>query len=398
MKGNEISSTVFAHTMNTNYLPEKDKYLYAKEPPRYRFNVLGSGMIAQEHIRVTLLEGRGDIHGIYDPNSVSVRYTTETFSQRYPDHEPLTVYDSLEAACNDPTVDALLICSPNYTHIQVAREAIKSGKPIFMEKPMVTNIEDALEMLEIAKNYKNIFQIGLQYRYKAIYTEAREAILEQKSLGDVHTISILEHRIPFLDKVDQWNKFSQYSGGTLVEKCCHYFDLFNLFAQSKPKSVYAIGGQAVNFTNFEYDGKKSDILDHAMVVIEYENGVQCNFNLCMFAPMFREELVVCGTKGRLYAYENEDYLPDHRKQTHLEILTGDHGPSRISRPCYPSPIQSSGHMGATFFEHKYFIDAIDGNPRNTATIEEGFWSVVVGIAAEQSAKTGKIIQISDLVK
>src|SRR5699024_6973205 len=136
--------------------------------------------------------------------------------------------------------------------------------PILMEKPMVTTLEDALEMKELAEKYPSVFQIGLQYRYKAIYTEARKEDLERKSLGNVKTISIVEHRLPFLDKVDQWNKFSKYSGVTLVEKCCHYFDLFNLFAQSKPKSVYAVGGQDVNFVGFERDGMKSDILDNAI--------------------------------------------------------------------------------------------------------------------------------------
>jgi myo-inositol 2-dehydrogenase/D-chiro-inositol 1-dehydrogenase len=86
-----------------------------------------------------------------------------------------------------------------------------------------------------------------------------------------------------LDKVKQWNKFSKFSGGTLVEKCCHYFDLLNMFSQSRPVSVFATGSQAVNFLEFEYNGEKSDILDNAIVSVVYENGVRASFNLCMFA-------------------------------------------------------------------------------------------------------------------
>ncbi|OQU73945.1 oxidoreductase, partial [Helicobacter pylori] len=136
---------------------------------------------------------------------------------------------------------------------------------------------------QIAQNYPKVLQIGLRYRYKPIYVEAIHEAKVRRSLGEIKTLTIMEHREPFLDKVKQWNKFSKYSGGTLVEKCCHYFDLFNLFAASRPVSVYASGSQAVNFKDFEYDGERSDILDNAFVIVEYENGVRANFNLCMFA-------------------------------------------------------------------------------------------------------------------
>jgi len=392
----EINSVVYSNFLNVDYLPQDDMYVYKKETPRHKFNVIGAGMIAQEHMRVTMLEGRGEIFGLYDVSEYSIKQALDMFRGLYPHHE-LKVYDSLADACSDPEVDGLIICTPNYTHLEVVKEAVKHGKHIMMEKPMVTTIEDALCIRRIAEKYQAVFQVGLQYRYKAIYAEAYEEVMKKKALGDVHTITIMEHRLPFLDKINQWNKFSEYSGGTLVEKCCHYFDLFNYFAGSRPRYVYADGGQAVNFTDFEYGDKKSDILDHAFVNVVYENGVKCSFNLCMFAPMFYEEITICGEKGRLRAYENENYMPDKSNETYLEILTADHSPSRISTPMYPVPIQSSGHMGGTYFEHKYFIDNIEGKETRTATIDEGFWSVAVGIAAERSVKSGEKVYIQDMI-
>ena len=84
---------------------------------------------------------------------------------------------------------------------------------------------------------------------------------------------MLEHRFPFLDKVGQWNKFDANTGGTLVEKCCHYFDLMNLFADARPVRVFANGNQSVNFKDFERDGKSADCLDQANVLVDYANGV-----------------------------------------------------------------------------------------------------------------------------
>lgn len=396
-KGKELRNRAFSLSPRFKYLPDDDKYLLSVDEPQYRFNVIGTGISGQEHIRVTLLEGRGKIHGIYDPNPLSIESGKQVHA-RYSPHDNLVIYDSLEKACNAPEVDGLIISTPNFTHIDVVKEAIKSKKHILLEKPMATTIPDAFEISQLANHYDAVFHIGLQYRYKAIYVEAIYEALTRKSIGDIKTISMLEHRIPFLDKVNQWNKFSKYSGGTLVEKCCHYFDLLNLFARSKPVSVSATGSMAVNFLNFEYEGEKSDIIDNAFVTVLYENGTRAGFNLCMFSPMSYEEIILCGDEGRLKAYENQDFLPGSILKTHLEIICGENKPSRISTPSYPAFIEESGHSGATFIEHVNFIDNIEGEETHSATAEEGFWSIVVGVAAEESVKTGKVVTIDKLLK
>ena len=396
-QGKEFTSKAFSLNPRFNYLPAEDRYLFAIEPTRYKFNVIGTGVNGCEHIRVTLLEGRATIHGVYDPNPGSIALAQASF-QRFRPGEELKVFDSLEAACNDPEADGLIISTPNYTHLEVLKVAVKSGKHIFLEKPMATTVKDAYEIMQIAENYPAVLQIGLQYRYKSMYVESIYEALERKSLGEVKMVNITEHRVPFLDKVKQWNKFSKFSGGTLVEKCCHYFDLLNLFSGSRAVSVYATGSQAVNFREFEYNGEKSDILDNAIVSVVYENGIHANFNLCMFAPMFYEEISVCGDEGYLKAYERQDFLKVPRPHTHMEILKGEHKPTRISNPCYPPHIEESGHNGATFFEHVNLIDNLDGKETNTATVAEGFWAVVVGAAAEESVKTGKVVLIDELLE
>ena len=396
-QGKEFRNSYFARLPGLKYLPPEDKYIFALPSPKYKFNIIGTGMMGIEHLRVTYLEGRATIHGIYDPNPRSVAAAQEALSQ-IDSNSKLKVYDDLESTCTDPEVDGLIISTPNFSHISVIREAVKSKKHILLEKPMATTIPDAHEIYSIAKNYPAVFQIGLQYRYKAMYVDAIQEALNHRKLGDIKMIHILEHRYPFLDKVKQWNKFNQYSGGTLVEKCCHYFDLMNLFAQSRPTKIYATGSMAVNFRTFEYNGRKSDILDNAVVSVDYENGVRAGFTLCMFSPQFYEELMLCGDEGHLRTYESIDYLPGPKQKTYLEIKVGEKSTSRISQPCYPTYIEQSGHGGATFFEHKYFIDEIEGSKRSVATAEEGFWSIVVGYAAQKSIELGGPIKINELLQ
>jgi len=392
----ELRSLDITFSTKFNYIPISDRYLMDRQQAAHRFNIIGAGVNGQEHIRVTMLEGRSTIHGIYDPNASSVAAAQHEYAL-YAPTEALTIYDSLEAACMDPAVDGLVICTPNYTHLDVVKEAIKSGKHILLEKPIATTLADAHTIMQIAEQYDAIFQIGLQYRYKAIYAESIYEALERKTLGNLQTLTILEHRVPFMDKVSQWNKFSKFSGNTLIEKCCHYFDLFNLFAQSRPVSVFATGSMAVNFTHFEYNGEKSDILDNAMVIVNYASGVTANFNLCMFAPMIYEELVICGDEARLKAWENEDFLPEQKAGTHLEIIAGENKRSRVMTPMYPASIQRTGHHGATYFEHVDFVDNIEGRPTKSPSARDGFWSIAVAAAAQESITTGRVVLIEDML-
>ncbi len=377
-------------------MPDKDKRFFASEQARYRFNIIGTGTMGLEHLRVTMFEGRGTVHGVFDKESLSVENAKRTFAEAGGE-EPLVVYDSLEDACNDPAADGLMICTPNYTHLDVVRQAAGSGKHILLEKPIATTIEDAREIVRIAQSSPAVFRVGLQYRYKAIHSEAIQEALVRRSIGEIKTISIVEQRIPFLDKIDQWNKYSRFSGGTLVEKCCHYFDLINHFAQSRPQTVYATGSMAVNFLDFQHDHGKSDVLDNAMVTIVYDNGVRASFQLAMFAPMIYEEVVLCGDEGRLKAWENEDFLPGSSLKSHMEIHGGNHRPSRHTTPSYPCSIQESGHNDATYFEHVSLMNTIEGKADDGPTPADAFWSVVVGSAAEASVKSGEVVDVARLL-
>ena len=206
-----------------------------------------------------------------------------------------------------------------------------------------------------------------------------------------------EFRPPFLDKVEQWNKFSEFSGGTLVEKCCHYFDLINLFADSIPNKIYASGGQAINFLDFEKNNQKSDIDDHAFVIIDYENGTRANFTLNMFCPSFSEELILCGDKGKLVAREHYDFQRESKSKSTISIDIGESGPSKTSDVHYPILIEQSGHNGATFFEHIEFINQLKGKDSDCATPLQGLWSIIIACAAQESILKETYIMIDEFL-
>ena len=385
----------FEDAEGQQHIAEADQYLYQRPAASHNLVVIGTGTIGQEHMRVATLLGRAQIHGIYDTQQQSMDIAEANFA-RYSD-KPLLRYRDLESACNDSAVDALFICTPNYTHFELLQTAIKSGKPIFLEKPMATDLQDAAATEAMARAYSSFIQIGLQYRYKAQYVEAFHEALSRTSLGKIKTISLSEYRPPFLDKVEQWNKFNAKSGGTLVEKCCHYFDLINLLAQSQPVKIYASGGQAVNFVDFERDGEKSDIDDHAFVVIDYANGTRANFTLNMFCHDFSEELVVTGDRGRLTTKEVFNFHQQQGSVASVAIEVGELGPSKTMDVTYPALIEQSGHHGATYFEHIAFVDQLEAKSVSAATPLQGLWSMIVASAAQASMASGGAVDINQFM-
>jgi predicted dehydrogenase len=385
----------FENASGQRHVSEDDRYLYRREEPRFRLVIIGTGTMGQEHMRVAALLGRARIHGIYDTQSLSMDTAEANFLSLQ--SQPLVRYNDLSSACNDPAADALLICTPNHTHFDVLRTAMQSNKPIFLEKPMATELQDAAEIVRANEAYESFIQIGLQYRYKPQYLEAFREALDNRALGQIKTVSVSEYRPPFLDKVDQWNKFARLSGGTLVEKCCHYFDLINLLAEARPQRVYASGGQAVNFVDFERNGVKSDIDDHAFVAIDYANGVRASFTLNMFCPDFAEELIVVGDAGRLKAEEYHDIHRSGSGNASLTIKLGENGLSKTSDLTYPRAIEQSGHHGSTYFEHIALMDRLEGKEVDSATPRQGMWAMVVASAAQQSLATGEPVDVDTFI-
>lgn len=386
----------FENSVNQRHITEADRYLYRQDAPRHNLVVIGTGTMGQEHMRVATLLGRARVLGIFDTQQESMDAAVAAHSLISQD--PLRRYPDLASACGDPDADVLMICTPNFTHLEVLKVALASGKPVFLEKPMATTLADAVELLDAARNHSAFVQMGLQYRYKAQYREAFHEAQSRCSLGRIHTISMSEYRPPFLDKVGQWNKFNRNTGGTLMEKCCHYFDLINLMADSTAVRVYATGGQAVNFLDFKKNGASADIDDHAFVNIDYANGIRASFTLNMFCPDFSEELIVVGEQGRLLTSERFDFHAQLPAQTSISVELGEHGASRRTELSYPRLIEQSGHHGATYFEHIALMDQLDGRSVDCATVQQGLWSMIVASAAQESIASGQAVTIKEFLQ
>jgi myo-inositol 2-dehydrogenase/D-chiro-inositol 1-dehydrogenase len=150
----------------------------------------------------------------------------------------------------------------------------------------------------------------------------------------------------------------------------------------------------VNFLDFEWQGVPSDIDDHAMVIIDYANGIRASFTLNMFCQELYEELVVVGECGRLVASEQASFHPDTPSEARLQVEVPGHSAYRPQPVGYPPWIEETGHYGATFFEHIAFHRQLAGERVDAATPQQALWSLIVASAAQYSMAIGQAVDVA----
>ncbi len=349
-------------------------------------------MMGREHLRnIALLPGT-HVSAIFEPNP-QMRQAAAGLA-------PEAVFpDLLEdfLACSE--LDCLVIVSPNHLHLPQL-EVIETYPPlpILVEKPLFTASEDLARIDAFRTRYAAPVWVAMEYRYMPPIAALKERVAG--ATGGLKMLSIREHRFPFLPKVGDWNRFNAYSGGTFVEKCCHFFDLMRLLVGADPVWVMASGGQAVNHLDEVYNGKTSDIWDHGYVIVTFENDVKAMLELCMFAEgaRFQEEISAVGPDGKIEAFvpgptrfwRNQVEPPPTPKIVISPRLSGQC--EEIALPVDPSLLAAGDHNGATFYQHQKFLSVVrDGRPVEVG-LADGIWAVRMGQAAQQSALLGQAVK------
>lgn len=351
--------------------------------------------MGREHIsNIKVMDG-ADVTAISDPFQPSIAAASEMVPGA-------KVFSDHRALLDSGLIDAVVIATPNDTHTAVLKDALATDLAVFVEKPLATTVEDLKSILSWDQKRSALTWMGLEYRFMPPVTEA---ILRAKEgeAGKIHQISIREHREPFYPKVDNWNRFTERTGGTLVEKCCHYFNLMDLVIGQQPTRVFASGGQSVNHLDEKYDGQQANMLDNAYVILEYANGARGMLDLCMFGEgsFDKEILTIVGDQGKIESFLPSQVVRSSRRDAIGSLDNWASGASRArgseTKIVHNYDVKYMGHhYGASYIEHLKFRDAILNSTPAEVTLQDGISSVVTGLAAHKSINEGRAVAISEL--
>jgi len=356
-----------------------------------RYGVIGCGMMGQEHLRNIALLPDAGVVAIFEPDA-AMRGAAAALA---PD---AALGASPAEVIGNPAVDCLLIASPNHVHFSQLRQiAATRPLPVLVEKPLFTDPAEAEAVAAFAAAYPAPAWVAMEYRYMPPVAKFIDEA--ESATGGIRMLTIREHRYPFLDKVGAWNRFDRTSGGTFVEKCCHFFDLMRHILRSEPVRITASAGQAVNHLDERYDSETPDIWDHGYVLVDFASGARAMLELCMFADgsRYQEEISAVGPAGKIECLvpgPTRFWPPEAGAPPTPLVVVSPRRPRpsfTIELPVDPVLLAAGDHNGSTFHQHRRFLDAVRGEGPVEVGLDDGWRATMMGMAAQEAAREGRIV-------
>jgi predicted dehydrogenase len=267
----------------------------------------------------------------------------------------------IDEILNDSETDGVLICSSQHEHYAHVRKTMEARKAVFVEKPMVTRLEDLQKLYSLMSDKPVLFTVGLNRRYSSYVRKLCEVIVGGL---DAVTYTVAAPFVP----PDHWTLDEFEGGGRLISEGEHFIDLCHMLISRPPLTVYAHAlGQMPD------DIRK---LCNFAITIHYEGAIaNIIFNESGAKGQPRERITAMG-RGQIAV------LDDFAKLT-----------------VYGDKIKTFGHTLQADLGHmqelREFIAAIQGQPNAMLSWEEAFMATLCMFAAQESIRTGEVVDLRD---
>lgn len=321
---------------------------------KVRIGIVGTGYIGNVHGRIYSRDERAEVAALFDIIPERAEKTAKTIGGK--------VCSSREELLEN--CDAVLVCSPNKTHKEIALHAIAEGKHVFCEKPFSIGIDDAAELRNAASSGNGVFQVGHNRRYAPVYAKLKELLQSDKA----HSAHIKMNRGELKNPV--WTGDVNVTGGFLYETTIHLFDMMR-FQFGEIAELVAYGSQ------HEYPE-----LDEFSIIFKFKNGFHCTFASSSDASWhFPFERIEVFCHHRTIITEEMERLLDSRgMDANFETLSW-HMTEKEERWGYVQ-------------EDKAFIDSILNETQPPVTADDGFKSVELVESVYNAIRTGSPVTFS----
>jgi myo-inositol 2-dehydrogenase/D-chiro-inositol 1-dehydrogenase len=314
---------------------------------KIKLGIIGAGYIGGVHSRIHSRDPRVEISAIYDIIPERAINLSRTVGGK--------VCSSRSEAIENS--DAILVCTPNKTHVEIALDAIEAGKHVFCEKPFAVGLESAEVLRDAANSSGLVFQVGHNRRFAPVYQKLKELAGQDRP----HSAHIKMNRGEL--KNPEWTGDVSVTGGFLYETTIHLFDMLR-FQFGEISEMVAFGSQ------HEYPE-----LDEFSIIFKFKNGFHCSFASSSDASW-------------LFPFERIEVFCHHRT-----ILTEEMERLIDSKGFDPNHFIFSYHMlekeekWGYQQEDRAFIDAILNASPPPVTADDGFQSVKIVESVYQAIKT-----------
>jgi predicted dehydrogenase len=314
-----------------------------------------------------------EVSALFDPDTDAMRHLEGVCRENGDDP---TLYDSFDALVDAARFDAAVVASPNFAHCEHAGTLLERGVDTFCEKPIGLTLAEHDLLIEADDCSDALFYIGFNLRTHPVYAKIAD-LVAKGSIGNLGMVTSHNVRRPF---PPGFRYDAKQSGGTLLEKNCHDFDLYNWYIEADPVRTAAFGGQRVL-------SEGTDTLDHATVIAEYENGAKATLELSMFSPFTQERhrrYFLRGEDGVLRTPDEADAIDVYDRTTASRIRTRAHVDS-----------DDAVHGGADYRQTVRFLQCLEGESTRPASPVDAKKAAAIAIGAQQSIDENCVYRIGD---
>ncbi len=227
-----------------------------KKEGKINVAMVGAGGFAKA-IHLPNLKKLSDIFNIYAVMS-RTGSNAVTIAEQYGAKYAATEYNEI---LNDDNVDMVMICTRHNVHADMAIQAMKKGKAVFVEKPMALNMEEMHEVLKTIEETKVPYTVGFNRRFSKYAVEAKEYVKNR-----VNPMIINYQMNAGYIPLNNW-VHSEEGGGRIIGEGCHIFDLFNYFTDAKVQSI-SVDSISPKTKNISHN-------DNAVITLKYDDGSLC---------------------------------------------------------------------------------------------------------------------------
>ncbi len=390
-----------------------------------------------------------------DINQSRMAYANRNIVQNHT-ADPVPTYgiDAFDDMILDTKPDCVIVTSIDRTHHQYIIRAMELGCDVITEKPMTVDEDKAQLILDAVKRTGRKLRVSFNYRYAPHNTKIRQLIMDG-TIGEVYSVHFewLLNTQHGADYFRRWHRDKRNSGGLLVHKATHHFDLVNFWLGTYPKTVYAMGdlrfygrenAENRGITRFYarahgsecakddpfalhmegnpqlkglyLDAEKDDgyirdqsvfgdgisIEDTMGVMVKFRNRAIMTYSLNAYMPWEGFRVAFNGSKGRIQVLVAEKSYVNAGDMKEVEgavVKTSIAIFPMFGQP-YEVPVDEmeGGHGGGD----PVLLNDIFGTPSNdrynrAASHMDGAMSILVGVAANKSMATGKPVEIDSLM-
>ena len=294
-------------------------------------------------------------------------------------HECADRYHIASYTCNyqeilaDPTIQAIVICSPTDTHAQIIEEAALAGKHIFCEKPIAFDLPSIDRALAAVKQAGVKFQIGFNRRFDANFRRVRQAV-EKAEIGQPHILHIFSY-----DPAPPSLEYIRRSGGLFVDMTIHDFDMAYFLIGSEIDEIFAAAGVLVS----QAIGQAGDI-DTALLTLRFRNGVLATISNSRQAVYgYDQRVEILGSQGSVLI---ENTYPN------TAIISDSQGIRRD----LPAHFLTERYSESFRMEMAAFIDAVSNDTPTAVGGVEGRAAISAALAAQKSLSERRPVRLDEV--